>query len=483
MNAPFLIGSILTLSIIVQAAAAIMAFRLVRVTGRRWAWILISVALTLMAVRRAVPLYRLITGDPSIPPDALNEVVGLILSVVMAAGIAVIAPIFIEWKRAQEALQNAAVKYRIVAENTFDWEFWLSPAGEFIYISPSCKRVTGYEADEFCADPGLLGRIVHPEDRSRFAGHRHDMVQAMTPGEVEYRIVRADGTLRWIDHVCQPVFDDQRRFLGTRGSNRDITERKRIEEEMRKLNLELDERVRQRTAQLEAASREIETFAYATSHDLRTPLRSIDGFSYALLEEYSAQLDDQGREHLRRVRAASQRMGQLIDDMLRLLRLNRSAMHWQDVDLGELAGQIAQELKRSNPERGVEFVIAPDCIVRGDAALLRIVLDNALGNAWKYTARKPRATIEFGRMQAAAGTSYFVRDNGCGFDMQYVLQLFGAFQRLHTAEEFPGAGVGLASVQRIIRRHGGEVWIEGKVDAGATLYFTLPDKGQNRTSL
>jgi light-regulated signal transduction histidine kinase (bacteriophytochrome) len=245
---------------------------------------------------------------------------------------------------------------------------------------------------------------------------------------------------------------------------------------LRAAHAELEERVRQRTAELESANRELQTFSYSVSHDLRAPLRSIDGFSQALLDDYADKLDEEGRGHLHRVRSAAQRMGQLIDDMLRLARINRSDMRWADVNLSQVAEQVAADLKRGEPARQAAFIIAPGCVAHGDAALLRIVLENVLGNAWKYTGRKPSARIEFGVQGTPDGPAYFVRDNGCGFDMKYVHKLFGAFQRLHDTSQYPGTGVGLASVQRVIHRHGGRVWIEGKVDEGTTLYFTLPKR-------
>jgi signal transduction histidine kinase/ligand-binding sensor domain-containing protein len=254
----------------------------------------------------------------------------------------------------------------------------------------------------------------------------------------------------------------------------EIEERERAEAALGRLNLELDQRVKARTAELEIANKELESFSYSVSHDLRAPLRSIDGFSRALLEDYSDKLDAEGREHLQTVRTASQRMGHLIDDMLRLSQINRSEMRWTEVDLSQLAGQVAGELKKSAPDRNVEFIIAPNCAVCGDAGLLRIVLENGLGNAWKYTNKKSSAKIEFGPTESAQGPAYFIRDNGCGFDMKYAHKLFGAFQRLHSTNQFPGTGIGLASVQRVIHRHGGQVWIEGKLDQGTTLYFTLP---------
>ena len=232
--------------------------------------------------------------------------------------------------------------------------------------------------------------------------------------------------------------------------------------------------LRQAQAALQTANKELESFSYSVSHDLRAPLRSIDGFSRALLEDYSDKLDAEGKEDLQTVRTASQQMGRLIDDLLRLSQINRGEMRRTEVNLSQLAGQVAGELKNSEPGRDVEFVIAPNCVACGDASLLGIVLENGLGNAWKYTGQKPSAKIEFGLTGTPKGPAYFIRDNGCGFDMKYAHKLFGAFQRLHSASQFPGTGIGLASVQRVIHRHGGHVWIEGKADQGTTLYFTLP---------
>lgn len=270
------------------------------------------------------------------------------------------------------------------------------------------------------------------------------------------------------------VFQEQSRLRRTnRQLAAEIKDREHAEAALSRLNLELDQRVKERTTELELANKELESFSYSVSHDLRTPLRSIDGFSRALLEDYADKLDAEGKENLQTVRDASQRMGLLIDDMLRLAQINRSEMRWTEVDLSQLARQVAGDLKASAPDREVEFVIAADCVVCGDAGLLRIVLENGLGNAWKYTGKKAAAKIEFGKTESPKGPAYFIRDNGCGFDMKYVHKLFGAFQRLHNTSQFPGTGIGLASVQRVIHRHGGQVWIEGKPDQGTTLYFTL----------
>ena len=236
---------------------------------------------------------------------------------------------------------------------------------------------------------------------------------------------------------------------------------------------ELEQRVIERTTQLEAANKELEAFSYSVSHDLRAPLRGIDGFSQALLEDYEEKLDARGKDYLQRVRVASQRMAQLIDDMLGLSRASRGEMRHEPVDLTGISRSIAAQLQDADTGRDVEFVIAEGLCASGDPRLLQIVLENLIGNAWKFTSKQPTARVEVGVNGNNGRSVYFVRDNGAGFDMTYAEKLFGAFQRLHSAAEFKGTGIGLATVQRIIRRHGGEVWAEGKVGQGAVFYFTL----------
>jgi two-component system, sensor histidine kinase and response regulator len=229
---------------------------------------------------------------------------------------------------------------------------------------------------------------------------------------------------------------------------------------------------------LEHKNRELESFSYAVSHDLRAPLRRIDSFSRALLESQGDRLDETGRKFLDRVREASQHMSQLIDDVLYLSRVTRAELRDQDVDLSELATILLARLQEGEPDRSIELKIRPGVIVSGDGQLLRIALQNLLENAWKFTVRESRPRIEFGVTQTSGEPTYFVRDNGAGFDMTYGGRLFGPFQRLHSQHEFPGSGIGLATVQRIIHRHGGRVWAEGLVEQGATFYFTLGRRGR-----
>ncbi len=225
---------------------------------------------------------------------------------------------------------------------------------------------------------------------------------------------------------------------------------------------------------LERKNKELEAFSYSVSHDLRAPLRSIDGFSQALLEDHSDRLDAKGQDYLRRVRAAAQRMGELIDDLLELSRIGRAEMHRGRVDLSAMARTVAAELQKQDPERQPRFVIPPELVADGDAHLLRVVFDNLLGNAWKFTGKVADARIELGSLQEDHEIAYFVKDNGAGFDMAYMDKLFAPFQRLHSAADFPGTGIGLATVHRIIDRHGGRVWATGRVGEGATVFWTLP---------
>ncbi len=259
--------------------------------------------------------------------------------------------------------------------------------------------------------------------------------------------------------------------------NRDLEEAnaqlRRAEDEISRLNHRLERRV----VELSEVNRELDAFGYTVSHDLRAPLIRMDGFSQALEEQYGAQLNEQGKLYLHRVRSSSQRMCQLVDDLLNFSRVSRLEIHPEVVDLSEMAGDIAAELAARDPDRRAEFVIPPQIKAIGDAALLRIVFVNLFENAWKFTRRKETARIEFGAATDAGANAYFLKDNGAGFDPAYLQKLFHPFERLHPSAEFEGTGIGLATVERIVKRHGGRVWAEGAPEQGATFYFTLQNGG------
>ena len=287
--------------------------------------------------------------------------------------------------------------------------------------------------------------------------------------EYEIEGIKKDRTIFQVSLRTWLIKDKDGEPIGMWSIVRDITERKQAEQEIIKLNEDLQ----RRAVELEALNKELETFSYSVSHDLRAPLRSISGFSQALLEDYLDKIDIEGQDYLQRVRAASIRMGELIDALLGLSRITRSEIYRENTNLSEMAKEFIEELQEAEPERQVEISITPELIANCDPRLLRAVLENLISNAWKFTGKKPIAKIEFGAIESDGEPAYFVRDNGAGFDKTYGDKLFGAFQRLHSSEDFKGIGIGLATVKRIIHRHGGSVWAEGEVDKGATFYFTL----------
>jgi len=291
--------------------------------------------------------------------------------------------------------------------------------------------------------------------------------------ECDYRISRRDGQKRWVADSAVQVRNEHNARVGVIGILQDITERKQALEEIQRLNAELEQRVQERTAQLEAANKELETFSYSVSHDLRTPLRSIKGFSDILQKDFGDELDPTARGFLARVIDAAADMNRLIDGLLLLSRLSRSTLRRATVDLTALANNIMAGLREQEPGRPLSWAAGEGLSANADPALMRNVLENLLDNAWKYSAKNPDASIEFRAENRDGRTVYLVHDNGVGFDMSYADKLFGAFQRLHSAHEFPGHGIGLATVQRIIHRHGGQIWAEAEPGKGATFYFTL----------
>lgn len=366
-------------------------------------------------------------------------------------------------------LRESEERYRAVVEQAAEGIFLVdADTRRVLEANAAYQNLLGYTSEEILR---LTLYDLVPYPRKSMDCYVERVLERMSYVSGERRHRRKDGSLVDVEVSANLISYGGREALCI--VVRDITERKRAEEELHRLNEQLEHRVRQRTAQLEATNRELEAFSYFISHDLAAPLRSIDGFPQILLEDYAEVLDHEGKDYLSRVRASSQHLGQLIDALLKLSRMTRREIRRESVDLSLTAENIVQVLRISQPDRQAEFVIADGLSVDGDAWLLRIALENLLGNAWKFTGKSLPARIEFGAVEHEGTLAYFVRDNGAGFDMTYADKLFGAFQRLHTFEEFPGTGIGLATVQRIVHRHGGQAWAEGRVGQGATFYFTL----------
>jgi PAS domain S-box-containing protein len=356
----------------------------------------------------------------------------------------------LERKRAEERLRASEDRFRAVAESAIDALVTVDGSDRISYLNAAAERMFGYRAADIAGsrlslllpgigavDERLVGRTVEQRAR-RFDGSE-------LPVEL--------SAARWT--TAEGVYST--------AIIRDVSARKQAEEQLR---LARDA--------AEASSHELEAFSYSVSHDLRTPVRSIDGFSQALLEDFGDRLGDEGKENILRVRRAAQRMSQLIDDLLELSRTSRTQLHHQEVDLSAMAAEVVDELRAAQPGRQVEVVIAGRVMAWGDARLLRVVLQNLLDNAWKYTGRQPEARIELGELPGTSPSVYFVRDNGVGFDVAFAQRLFEPFQRLHDSDDYPGSGVGLALVQRIVSRHGGRIWAESTLGQGATFYFSLP---------
>ena len=370
----------------------------------------------------------------------------------------------IERHRAEAARAHLAA----IVESSQDAIFSKSCEGVIQSWNRGAEELFGYTAAEIV---GQSVSLLAPPDRlPEVESFLHRIRRGERVESHETVRVHKDGKPIDVSVTISPIMDPRRRVIGAATIARDITERKQAEEKITNLNASLKRRV----AQLVAANQELETLSYSISHDLRAPLRAMDGFCHALAEEYADKLDAEAKDYIERVRAATQRMDQLVEGILSLSRTARCELKRTTVDVSALAQSVALELEHCNPGRQVEFIVAPGLVVNADANLLRSLLENLLGNAWKFTSKHAQARVELGTVHQDGETVCFVRDNGAGFDSTYARQLFRPFHRLHSSAEFPGTGIGLAIVKSIVQRHGGRVWAEGEVEKGATFFFTLP---------
>ncbi len=367
----------------------------------------------------------------------------------------------VERRRAEETLKESEQKYRTLLETAQEGVYMIDAEFRITYVNRRMADMLGYTAQE------VLGRrsIDFMDEEGRAQARRNLERRKSGVAEIhEFRFVRKDGSALWVLISTTPLMDASGQFTGAFGMVTDITGRKRVEEELR-----------ERTEQLEALNKELEAFSYSVSHDLRAPLRHIDGFVGLLQESASSLLDEKSRRYLKTISEAAMQMGNLIDDLLAFSRMGRVEMRSVAVQLEQLVQEVVQDAQKEAQERSVVWKIGGLPEVQGDPSMLRQALVNLISNAVKYTRTRAEAQVEIG---SADGEDkeivVFIRDNGVGFDMQYVGKLFGVFQRLHRADEFEGTGIGLANVRRIIHRHGGRTWAEGCVDGGATFYFSLP---------
>jgi PAS domain S-box-containing protein len=350
--------------------------------------------------------------------------------------------------------------------------------GRFLRVNQRFCEITGYTQEELLAR--TYRDITHPDDMELHLALARQVVAGEIPWyALEKRYIRKDGSVVWVGLTVGALRDDEGRVREYVDTVTDITARKHAQDEVARLNAGLEERVAQRTAELEEANRNLEAFTYTVSHDLRAPLTALSGTVEMLSEEYAGRLSGAGLDHLARIQSASRRMDRLIGDLLSLSQASRAEIHVTRVDLSGLARDVITALREHDPGRRVAVIIEDGVQVQADERLLRTVMDNLLGNAWKFTSKTSRARIEFGTLPAAGPMVHcYVRDNGAGFDPAAAAQLFRPFSRLHPDQDFPGTGIGLASVQRILERHHGRCWAEGQPGHGATFHFTLPARGR-----
>jgi len=385
-----------------------------------------------------------------------------------------------EKRHAQEALRESEEKFRIVADFTHDWEYWRSPGNRFLYVSPSCERITGYSPTEFVDDPELYARIIHVEERQRVVEHLKGDLLHLDPCELEFRIIRRDGQECWISHVCRAVLDDQGNMLGRRASNRDVNDRKQAEADLQRAHEGLERKIAKRTAELEWRNRELQEFANVAAHDLQEPLRKIQVFGDLLQHEMSQNLSDSARDYLARMTGAATRMQELIKALLAYSRVSTKTNPFERVDLRHIAEKVVDDLAMSMEEKQPVVEIGDLPEIDADPVQISQLLQNLIVNAIRYKKQDQVPAVKIsGRWGKQAGrknkyVELRVQDNGIGFDMRYLDRIFLPFERLHGRGEYEGTGMGLAICRTIAQRHGGSITAESRPGEGATFIVRLP---------
>jgi PAS domain S-box-containing protein len=389
-----------------------------------------------------------------------------------------------EKRRAREALRQTAEKLRIVADFTYDWEYWRSPDSRFLYVSPSCERVTGYSREEFLDDPGLYSRILHPDDRERVLEHLREDQLHRELCELEFRILRRDGQERWIAHACRPVLDEKAQMLGRRASNRDITDRKRAEEELKRSRRDLERRVRERTAELERRNKELEDFTFVSAHDLQEPLRKIRTFGDLLLNNAAIKMNEQGIDYIDRMRKSAARMQALLKSLLDYSRLTAKENPYDQVDLGKSVAEALVNLEVMIQDKYAHVEVHDLPTLEADPYQMTQLFQNLIGNALKFQPanKAPHVKVYARALEPPVPGEgkvheIYVEDDGIGFEeAKYLERIFAPFQRLHGRTEYDGVGIGLAICKKIVERHGGALTAKSIPDKGSTFIITLPEK-------
>lgn len=420
----------------------------------------------------AEPLWLIINAYPDL--DANGDLLQVIVSLVDVT----------EGRRHEKALREgeARLKEAQRVAHVGDW-VWDVP-GHSLTCSDELFRILGGDRgvrpERGKVSYGWLRQAVHPDDREKVISALANAIERREPYEITYRLLLDDGRIKHVDERCELLFDADGRPLRAMGAVHDVTARELAEEEVRKLNQELEDRVAKRTEALECATRDLEGFTYSVSHDLRTPLRAIDGYARMVLDEYGDKLDEEGQRRLRIVSQSAIRLGRLIDDLLSFAHLSRRKVVFETVDVESLVREVFNAARQSAPDRKILLQMATLPAVRGDRAMIRQVLTNLIDNAVKFTRAREEAVIEVGGTVGSDGVTYFIKDNGVGFDSRYRHKLFGVFQRLHSSDDFEGTGIGLAIVKGMLARQGGRVWAESREGEGAVFYFSFPDDGPVR---